>query len=164
MILDFNVNIDSQLTSKANFLFGASTLILIFTLNKVFSPDFGPLIDQARTAWITLLVGSFLSSLTAIMIVLPRIRIFSTKERVRKDVIYYKNIRSFYSRKMYIECLKDMPSDSGRIGRTYANQVYSLASDMIPYKFRLLKLSGWVLIISIVLSVAMFLVLLNPRL
>jgi len=34
-ILEFNVNLDSQLISKSNFIFGASTLILIFILNKL---------------------------------------------------------------------------------------------------------------------------------
>ena len=75
-ILDFNVQLDSQLTSKANFLFSASTLILLFVLNKALSSGFDAIAGAAKAAWSILLAGAFLSSLTSLMIVLPRLRIF----------------------------------------------------------------------------------------
>src|SRR3989338_8147363 len=127
-ILEFNVNLDSQLTSKANFLFGAATLILLFILNKVFSAEFGSLNDTAKAAWLVLLCGSLLSSLTSMMIVLPRLRVLSSKERIRDDVLYYKNIKAFFTRESYAEYLKDLPLDSARISKAYANQIYSLAT------------------------------------
>ncbi len=148
-ILDFNVNIDSQLTSKANFLFGASTLILVFVLNKVFDVAFWDVPILAKYAWISLLAGSFIASLFSLMVVLPRIRIFSSKDRIQDDVLYYKNILNFHNRESYCECLKDLPTDNKRIASAYANQIYSLATYVIPYKFKLLKFSGWSLITAI---------------
>ena len=154
-ILDFNVNIDSQLTSKANFLFGASTLILVFVLNKMFDAEFWNVPDLAKYAWLSLLAGSFISSLFSLMIVLPRIRLFSGKERIQDDVLYYKNILKFFTRDSYHDYLKDLPTDNKRISAAYSNQVYSLATHVIPYKFKLLKFSGWSLITSILVSLVL---------
>lgn len=156
-ILDFNINLDSQLTGKANFLFGAATLILMFVLNKTFSLEFSQLLPLMKSAWLVLLAGSFLSSLTAMMIVLPRLRIFSSKERSKDDVFYYKNLLTFYTKEQYADYLKDLPIDNARIGKAYASQIYSLATYVIPYKSRLLKISGWVLFTSIVTSIILFL-------
>jgi hypothetical protein len=154
-LLDFNVNIDTQLTSKANFLFGASTLLLIFILNKLVSD-----IKFSRTTTIilgVLLIGSFISSFISLMIVLPKLRIIKRKERIRDDVFYYKNIKKFYGRDEYYNYLKDLPFDNERIAKAYSNQVYSLATVIIPRKFRLLKISGWVLIGSVIVSILIYL-------
>lgn len=152
-LLDFNVNIDSQLTSKSNFIFGASTLILIFILSKLITKeDFSSNIF-INLPWVILLIGTFLSSLLSIMIVLPKLRIFSKKERIKSDIFYYKNIINFYSREDYYNFLKDLPTDNKRISEAYANQVYSLATNILPYKFKMLKISGWTLVISILLSI-----------
>ena len=117
VILDFNIQLDSQLTSKANFLFSASTLILLFVLNKALSSGFEAIDNAAKAAWSILLAGAFLSSLTSLMIVLPRLRIFSTKDRIADDILYYKNIRTFYTREQYFKCLKDLPLDNERIAK-----------------------------------------------
>lgn len=161
-LLDFNVQLDSQLTSKANFLFSASTLILLFVLNKALSQGFDALQSQAQIAWNILLTGAFFSSLTSLMIVLPRLRIFSSKERIAEDVLYYKNIKKFYTREQYFEYLKSLPLDNERIAKAYANQIYSLATYVIPFKFKLLKLSGWILILSIFFSLLTFALLSIP--
>lgn len=154
-ILDFNVNIDTQLTSKANFLFGASTLILVFVINKMFGVEFWNVPILAKYAWLSLLAGSFISSLFSLMIVLPRIRLFSSKVRMQDDVLYYKNILKFFTRDSYHDCLKDLPTDNKRIAAAYSNQIYSLATYVIPYKFKLLKFSGWSLITSILVSLVL---------
>lgn len=155
-ILDFNARIDEQLTSKANFLFGASTFIMIFIANKILSVEFLKLQVFLQYAWFVLLTGSFFSFLASMMIVLPKIRLFSQKERIKEDIFYYKNVMKFYSRKDYANYLKDLPLDNKRIGLAYANQIYSLATNIIPFKFRLLKISGWVLVVSIILSSVLF--------
>ncbi len=155
-LLEFNVNIDAQLTSKANLLFGASTLLLIFILNKAFSPDFSFFMSDARNALLVLLVGCSFSSLLSLMVILPKLRIFSKKERVPEDVFYYKNISKFYTRQSYFDYLKDLPFDNARISQAYTNQIYSLATHIIPYKFRMLKIAGWLLITSIMLSLIIF--------
>jgi hypothetical protein len=152
-ILDFNVNLDAQLTSKANFIFGASTLILVFILNKALSEGFSALSPFVRGAWLILLAGSFFSSLLSMMVVLPKIRIFSKKERVKEDIFYYKNIINFYSRNKYVDYLKNLPTDNARIGKAYANQVYSLATHILPYKFMMLKRAGWILVGAIIASI-----------
>ena len=159
VILEFNVNIDSQLTSKANFIFGASTLILLFILNILISdklPNSGVL---RQLPLIILLTGSFLTSLLSITIVLPKLRIFSNKERIKEDIFYYKNILKFYSRKEYVAALRDLPMNNKRIGEAYANQIYSLARNIIPFKFKILKISGWILIISIFFSILSYFIL-----
>lgn len=155
-ILEFNVNIDKELTSKANFLFGASTLIMFFVANKILTAEFMRLDVLAKTSWLILLLGSFLSFLVSMMIVLPRLRMFSNKERIKEDVFYYKNILNFYSRREYVNYLKDLPLDSKRISLAYANQIYSLATYVLPFKFRLLKISGWILILTILFSITLF--------
>lgn len=151
-LLDYNVNMDAQLISKSNFIFGASTLILIFILNKLASPNLFKANIITNLPMLILLVGSFFSSLLSILIVLPRIRFFSKKERFSQDIFYYKNIKKFYTRKSYHDCIKDLPMDNKRIGEAYASQIYSLATSVIPYKFKLLKISGWTLMTSIFLS------------
>jgi hypothetical protein len=149
-ILEFNVNIDSQLTRKANFLFGASTIVLLFMLNKVFLDEW--VLGMSRMPYIIMLCGSFLASFAAIMVVLPKLRVFSAKERQKEDLLYYKNVTKFYSRQEYVDTLRDLPADSKRIGEAYAHQAYSLARNVIPYKFRMIKISGWTLIGSIFLG------------
>ena len=67
-ILNFNMNIDQQLTSKANFLFGASTLILVFIIERIYNLDFSSVNFFALVSWIVLLIGSFISSLTSLLI------------------------------------------------------------------------------------------------
>ncbi|MDO8669001.1 MAG: DUF5706 domain-containing protein [Candidatus Buchananbacteria bacterium] len=151
-LLDYNVNMDAQLISKSNFIFGASTLILVFILNKLATPNLLKTSTLANLPMFILLVGSFFSSLLSIMIVLPRMRLFSKKQRINKDIFYYKNIRKFYTRASYHAYIKDLPTDNKRIGEAYANQIYSLATNVIPYKFKLLKISGWILMSSIFLS------------
>jgi len=98
-----------------------------------------------------------MSALLSILIILPKIRLFSTKERVKKDIFYYKNIIKFYSRDEYCKVLSNLPSNNKAIGEAYANQIYSLAKHIIPLKFKMLKISGWVLIISIFLSLVSYL-------
>ncbi len=38
-VLDFNVNMDSQLTSKSNLIFGASTFVFVFIVDKLLSKE-----------------------------------------------------------------------------------------------------------------------------
>lgn len=157
-ILDFNTNLDSQLTSKANFIFAGSTLILTFILNRLVSIEaFNFRITVLP--FIILLLGSFLSSLISMMVILPKLRIFSKKKRIKEDIFYYKNIIKFYSREDYCNFLSDLPTDNKRIGEAYANQVYSLAKNIIPFKFKMLKISGWVLMVSIFLSAISYLLI-----
>lgn len=151
-LLDFNVKMDDQLTSKSNFLFGASTAIFFAVLNKGLSAD--QIFAGASTyAWYILLAGSFFSMMTSLMVILPKLWFFSYKDRIKDDIFYYKNIRRFYSRQGFWRCIKDLPTDQERISKAYANQVYTLATHIIPYKFRLLKISGWTLLISVLSSV-----------
>ena len=102
---------------------------------------------------------ALISSLLAVMVVLPKIRIFSKKERIKKDIFYYKNILKFFTRDSYTKYIKELPSDEKLIGEAYANQVYSLAHNIIPYKSRMLKISGWTLVISIFFSVLIYLII-----
>jgi hypothetical protein len=155
-ILEFNVNIDSQLISKSNFIFGASTLILVFILNLLLSSESLSSSFIHNLPLMILLVGTFISSLLSMLIILPKIRIFSKKERIARDLFYYKNITKFYSRKQYCNALKNLPIDNKRIGEAYANQIYSLAKNIIPFKFKMLKISGWTLILSIFLSIIVY--------
>lgn len=156
-LLEFNERMDAQLSTKANFLLGASTVVLMFALNKALSQEFWAFPALTMIAWSILIFGGFVSMLVAMMIVLPKLRVFSRKERVPADVFYYKNIITFYDRKKYYEYLKDLPWDSERIGRAYANQVFSLAQNILPYKFGLLRISGWTLVLSLLLSTLFFL-------
>lgn len=155
-ILEFNLKIDEELTSKANFLFGASTLILFFVLNKMLSPEFLTSSFFIKLAWGILFCGSFLSFLASMMIVLPKLRYFSQKERLREDIFYYKNIQEHYSRAEYLKYLIDLPTDEKRIGLAYAHQIYSLATHILPYKFRVLKIAGWILVVSVLTSTLLF--------
>ena len=152
-ILQFNVDLDSQLTSKANFIFGASTIIFMFVLNKFSSLEFLSESVLTNLPWTILLIGSFASSILSMMVILPKLRIFSKKERFKEDVFYYKNINKFYSRKEYLNYLKDLPLDNKRISEAYANQIYSLSTNILPYKFKMLKISGWFLVIGLLLSI-----------
>ena len=85
-ILDFNVNLDAQLISKSNYIFGASTLILIFILNRFLSIE-SPEFSMENLPLIILLTGSFITSLSSISIILPKIRIFSKKERIKENKV-----------------------------------------------------------------------------
>ncbi len=158
-ILDFNVNMDSQLTTKANFFFGASTLISVFILGKLISSENITKEVEFFLPLVILLMGSLISSLLAIMIVLPKIRIFSKKERIKKDIFYYKNILKFYTRDSYTKYIKALPYDEALMGEAYAHQVYSLAKNIIPYKSKMLKISGWALIFSILISFFVYLII-----
>jgi len=155
-ILDFNNNLDAQFTSKANFLFGGSTIILFFILDKMLSNEFASLNLLVQVSWIILLIGSFLSMISSLMIVSPKLRIFSRKERVKEDVIYYKNIIRFFTREEYVEQMKKLPWDYEKICAAYANQVYSLSKSVIPYKSRMLKFSAWTLMIAIAAAIVFF--------
>jgi len=158
-ILDFNVRMDSQLTTKANFFFGASTLIAVFILGQLISKDNIYHDIKLYLPWIILLVGSLISSLLAVMVVLPKIRVFSKKERIKKDIFYYKNILKYYSRNSYVKYLSQLPNDEKLIGEAYSNQVFSLANNIIPYKSKILKISGWTLVISIFITVLTYLII-----
>lgn len=157
--LEFNTSMDTNLTSKANFLFGASTLVLIFLLNKLVTGNFFQAVFINNFPLMILMLGTFLSSLFSLLVILPKIRIFSKKERIKSDVFYYKNILKFYTRKDYCNCIKKLPSDHKGMGEAYANQIYSLASNILPFKFKMLKLSGWILISSLMLSFASYFLL-----
>ena len=87
------------------------------------------------------------------LVILPRLRIFSKKQREKDEVFYYRNILKFYSRESYYNAIKDLPLNSKKAGRAYSNQIYSLASKIIPYKFKMLKYAGWTLIFTIFLSI-----------
>ena len=157
-ILNFNVDMDKQLISKTNFMFGASTLIAVFILNRlietessIFSLEFIPLL--------ILLAGSLIASIVSLLVVLPKIRMFSKKERVKHDVFYYKNILQFYSRRDYIKYLEKLPYDQDKVSKAYSNQIYSLANNIIPYKSRMLKISGRAIIISILLSLLSYVII-----
>lgn len=155
-LLDFNVNMDNQLTGKANFLFGAATLIFALVFNKLLSGEFNNMTSLQQNAWLVLLIGSFVSLLASMLIVLPRIRFLQQKERIKKDLFYYKNILHYYSREDYLSSLSNLPYDNKRIGEAYAHQIYSIATHVIPYKFRILKVAGWVLVVTILTSTILF--------
>ena len=157
-LLDFNVKMDAQLISKSNFLFSASTLILIFILSKVLQGEFSSLETITKASWMVLLMGSFISSLLSLMVILPKLRVFSDKKRVREDIFYYKNISKFYTRVQYADYLSGLPIKNKKVGEAYANQIYNLATNVIPYKFKMLKWSGWTLIFSIFGSILLLLV------
>ncbi len=141
-ILEFNTSMDSQLTSKANFLFGAATAILFYSLNQT---------QHNKELNILILVaGSFVSMISAMMVVMPRPGIFSRKERIKDDIFYYKNICAYYTRKNYLNYLTNLPNDDPQIAKAYANQIYTIATYILPYKFKLIKISGWTLLGSII--------------
>jgi hypothetical protein len=155
-ILNFNINLDAQLTSKANFILGASTFVLVFSLNKVLSNDFLQLNTMLRSPWFMLLGGSFIAAVLSIMLVLPKIYFFSFKKRIKQDIFYYKNIGEYFNRRTYGEYLAKLPDSEELINEAYANQIYSLSQHILPYKFRMLKISGWTLIITILLAMKLF--------
>ena len=97
-ILEMNIYLDSQLTTKANFLFSASTLTLLFLLNKFFEINQVSAFSYQKIPIFLLMMGSLVCALLSMMIVLPKIRLFSKKERINEDVFYYKNIIKFFSR------------------------------------------------------------------
>jgi hypothetical protein len=152
-ILQFSVNLDAQLITKANFIFGASTIILFFVLNKVITLELSKESFLLNSPYFILLIGTFISSLLCMLVILPRLRIFSKKQREKDEVFYYRNILKFYSRESYYNAIKDLPLNSKKAGRAYSNQIYSLASKIIPYKFKMLKYAGWTLIFTIFLSI-----------
>jgi hypothetical protein len=156
-ILDFNHRIDTHLTTKANFLFGASIAIVVLLLNSVLH-KFSDFSQHIKLSVGILLVGSFIASMLSMMVVLPRLRILSKKERVKQDIFWYKNVNKFFTRQQYEKYLKDLPYDNNRIGKAYANQIYSISTKILPYKFRMLKLSGWTLVSSLFLSILVFIV------
>ena len=158
-ILRFNTDLDAQLTTKANFIFGASTLVAVFVLNKVLTVEFGMYYLSIKFAWFILLAGSLAASLMSLMVVLPKLRIFSKKERFKADVFYYKNILKFYTRDKYCDYLELLPKDYEKSTSAFANQIYSLATNILPFKFKMLKISGWTLMITVISAV--FIILLS---
>lgn len=155
-ILKFNTDLDAQLTSKTNFLFGAATLISLYILNKVVTQNFLSMPMLVRLGWAILLLGSFSSAVLSIMVVLPKLRIFSKKDRVAKDIFYYKNITGYYSRKEYVKYLRKLPMNNDLVCEAYSNQIYSLAKNILPFKFKMLKYSGWILQTSFLISFILF--------
>ena len=152
-ILRFNTDLDNQLTAKANFIFGASTVVAVFVLNKVLTAEFSFYHGPIKIAWFILLAGSLIASLTSLMIVLPKLRFFSKKERFKNDVFYYKNIMNFYTRDEYCDYLEILPKDYEKSTSAFANQIYSLATTILPFKFKMLKISGWILMLAIIAAV-----------
>lgn len=150
-ILNFNIDLDKQLISKTNFMFGATTLIAVFILNRLIETE-SSILSLEFIPLLILLVGSLIASVISLLVVLPKMRMFSKKERFKQDVFYYKNILKFYSRDDYKKYLSDLPNNRKKVTEAYSNQIYSLANNIIPYKSRMLKISGRVLIISIFLS------------
>ncbi len=152
-ILEFNVNLDAQLTSKSNFIFGASTVLLLFLLNSLLTKNNYAALPWGRKMGIGILIlGSILAAGLSLMVVLPKIRILSDKERIREDIFYYKNIRQFYTREKYVRHLQNLVYDEDGIAKAYAHQIYSLATNILSYKFKMLKWSGWTLITCLVLG------------
>lgn len=156
-ILRFNTDLDAQLTTKANFIFGASTIVVVFVLNKILTADFGFYQGSIKFAWFVLLAGSLAASLMSLMVVLPKLRIFSKKERVKDDVFYYKNILKYYTRDEYCDYLELLPKDYEKSTSAFANQIYSLAVNILPFKFKMLKISGWTLMLTVISSVGIIL-------
>ena len=79
--------------------------------------------------------------------------LFSKKKRVKEDIFYYKNINKFYSREKYADYLYDLPRNERKVSDAYAHQIYSLANTILPFKFKMIKISGWMLTFSILLSI-----------
>lgn len=157
-VLRFNSDLDAQLTSKANFIFGASTLVVVFVMNKVITPEFMLYSGIIRLAWFVLMIGSLAASLLSLMVVLPKLRIFSKKERVMSDIFYYKNILKYYTRDSYCDYLEGLPTNDKKSSLAYANQIYSLATTILPYKFKMLKISGWILLFSVISSIVLLMI------
>ncbi|MAF50619.1 MAG: hypothetical protein CMH64_00860 [Nanoarchaeota archaeon] len=155
-VLASNEKLDAQLVSKSRFVFGASTIILVFILNKLVETELSKINLFTNLPLMILLIGSFFSSIFSMLVILPKLRIFSKKERIKKDVFYYKDITNNYSRKSYVNYLKELPFDFDKSGEAYAHEIYSLANDIIPYKFKMFKISGWILVFSIIFSVVSF--------
>ncbi len=154
-ILSFNVKLDEQLNNKANFLMGASAIIFVFIAGMITRGDFLEFRIGVQIAWVLIGIGTFISFLTAILIVTPKLRFFSKRERVKEDVFYYKNIIQFYTREEYVNMLNNLKKDGRMITAAFGNQIYSLSKNIIPFKSRLLKWSGWVLVLSLVIGILM---------
>ncbi|MBT3814503.1 hypothetical protein HOE37_03950 [Candidatus Woesearchaeota archaeon] len=152
-ILEFNMNVDAQLITKSNFIFGASTLVLMFVLYQVFAEKL--ILDGLanKLPWLILIIGSFTAALLSMMVIMPKIFLFSKKKRVKEDIFYYKNINKFYSREKYADYLYDLPRNERKVSDAYAHQIYSLANTILPFKFKMIKISGWMLTFSILLSI-----------
>lgn len=157
-ILNFNMKLDEQLNNKSNFLMGASALIIIFTVGVITKNEFLSYARALKIGWAVIGVGSFLTFLMAIMIITPKIRIIRKKERIKEDVIYYKNITKFYSREQYIQELSDVIWNKDKITRAFGNQIYSLSDNILPFKSRLLKRAGWTFLISLVIGIGLIMV------
>jgi len=162
-ILNFNINMDNQLTTKANFLFGASTLILILVINSLMNNVFMLSNGLRKYGLIILLVGGAMGALLSLMIILPKLnisgwRLFKRTQRSKEDIFYYKNISKYYSRDEYINYVKTLPKNEEATGLAYAGEVYNLATNIIPYKFGMLNWAGWVLIGSIIISMVLFVI------
>jgi len=157
-ILNFNIHLDSELIKKSNFIFGASTIILVFILNKLVAEGLFKNSFLLNLPFYILLTGTFISSLLSMLVILPKIRLFSKKERRRGDFFYYKNILKFYSREEYYQIIKSLPVNNKKTGRAYADQIYSLANNILPYKFKMLKYAGWTLIFTIFFAIISYLI------
>lgn len=154
-LLDFNIQMDRELTSKGNFLFGASTLIFFSTLSRGLEAQ--ALSSLARIGWYTLLTGAFSAMVCGLMMILPKPPFLQHKKRIKEDVFYYKNIMRFYTRKAFVEHITRMPRDDSLTAKAYAHQIYTLTTHIIPYKSRLLKFGGWILLTAILLGAGMIL-------
>ena len=117
-------------------------------LSKIIAVDFLVYHILIRTAIVIIFVGAGCASIMAMLIILPKIRLFSSKDRSKQDVFYYKNICRFYTEQSLFEYLSDLPDNRENFLRAYGHQIYTLATRVIPFKVRLLKMAGWTLIIS----------------
>jgi hypothetical protein len=155
-ILDTQIYIDSQLTTKANILFGAATLFIVFFLNKIISSEYVRMEPSLKLVLILIVITGFIASLLSISIVLPRVRFFIKRARLKEDVFYFKNITKCYTREEYFEYLKDLPKDNERIARAYSAQIYSFANDVLLPKSKMLKVAGFTLILTMLMAILFF--------
>ncbi|RLE39110.1 hypothetical protein DRJ17_01815 [Candidatus Woesearchaeota archaeon] len=160
-ILNFNKWLDTQFNNKANFLMGASGLILVYTAGVLTRKEFLDYPLLLKIGWGIIAIGCFFSFLMAILIVTPKIRILSKKERIKKDIFYYKNISQYYTRNEYIKELDKLKKNSKKITEAFENQIYSLSQHILPIKSRLLKRAGWTLVFSLVIGIG--LIMINTR-
>jgi len=151
-ILNFNVNLDEKINNKTNFLMGGAAVIIVFAMGLLSKPEFSLYTTPTKIGWMILLIGCFLSFLMSILIITPRVRIFSKREKLKEDLFYYKNITHFFSRKEYLKQLHRLKSDSKMITESFGNLIYHLSKVILPFKSKLLRLAGWTLFFSLVIG------------
>jgi len=152
-ILQFNMVKDQEITTKSNFIFGASMLIFALIINKGLPETYGSTL--VKSAWIVLLLGAFVSAFFSMLTITPS-KILGKKKRIPEDIFWYKNVVKCYSRKQYIAYLKELPYDNNKIGKAYANQIYTLVSEVLPYRGKMLKIAAIILILSVLTSLVLF--------